>query len=528
MAKTKSTNPCIGNVIGEARPSMVYVVVSRELIRQKPLEIGEFVAISYPEQVIDSPVLGMVTKLSLQNIEIPESLIRGPESFERLGPLGDLSQGEVLVAQVRIVGYIDNGILILPRFPPVPGAKVRRAPLKILQQVFGHGHIRLGVLRANREVEVRIDVNEMVRRHIALLAITGGGKGNTVAVAITQIIKMGGSVLVIDPHNEYHTLKEKRKKQVVIFSETGDASKGIRPIQFKLDNFGTYDLFDILRIPTNATKQRALLRLALHKVQGSAWGWNELTSAISEVADEENKYREQVIALKERMIEARELKIFDKSREIPLSTISGISLVKPRQLSIISLSGLRLEVQQAIVKRIAQKVYHGGIAWRTEAQTDKIACPTLLVVEEAHNFAPAQTFAASLEILKRIAAEGRKFGVGLCIVSQRPGKVHSDVLSQCNSFVVLRIVNPFDQQQIRQSAEAITEDLIEDLPGLNVGEAVITGSILRAPALVKIDKFVGKLGGDDVDIVGAWSTATESLASGKKSAQDYDSDSDPF
>ena len=87
---------------------------------------------------------------------------------------------------------------------------------------------------------------------------------------------------------------------------------------------------------------------------------------------------------------------------------------------------------------------------------------------------------------------------------------------------------PFDQQQIRQSAETITEDLMEDLPGLNVGEAIITGSILRAPAMVKIDKFAEKLGGDDIDIVKAWSTVADNLTSRKTGTQDYNKDSDPF
>ena len=113
------------------------------------------------------------------------------------------------------------------------------------------------------------------------------------------------------------------------------------------------------------------------------------------------------------------------------------------------------------------------------------------------------------------------------MVSQRPGKVHPDILSQCNSMIILKIVNPFDQQNLEQSAEALSKDLFENLPGLNVGEAVVIGPAIKIPAVVKIDKFEGELGGDDIDIISMWKKANkeeDKNQSKKREIPDYITD----
>ena len=92
--------------------------------------------------------------------------------------------------------------------------------------------------------------------------------------------------------------------------------------------------------------------------------------------------------------------------------------------------------------------------------------PVFTLIEEAHHFAPAHSDAVSGAILKQILGEGRKFGVGVGLVSQRPGKLDGDVLSQCNTQFLLRIVNPVDQQKVRESVESVGQDLLRELPAL--------------------------------------------------------------
>ncbi|TDA25366.1 MAG: ATP-binding protein, partial [Archaeoglobi archaeon] len=99
---------------------------------------------------------------------------------------------------------------------------------------------------------------------------------------------------------------------------------------------------------------------------------------------------------------------------------------------------------------------------------------------------------------------GRKFGIGIGIVSQRPKKISDDILSQCNTKIILRIIEPSDQKYIQQASEQISEDLLTDISSLGVGEAIIVGPAVKIPVAVKIRKFRGSYGGRDVDVVSEW------------------------
>jgi hypothetical protein len=143
-----------------------------------------------------------------------------------------------------------------------------------------------------------------------------------------------------------------------------------------------------------------------------------------------------------------------------------------------------------------------------------------IVVEEAHNFVPPEAFTHSASIIRRIAQEGRKFGVFLLLISQRPGRIHPDSLSQCNSQIVLKITNPRDQNAIAQSSERLSEDLINDLPGLNVGEAVVVGDITRTPVMVKVRPRITKEGGADIDVVARLKKARKAVGIDKKLAKE--------
>ena len=129
--------------------------------------------------------------------------------------------------------------------------------------------------------------------------------------------------------------------------------------------------------------------------------------------------------------------------------------------------------------------------------------PSFLVLEEAHHFVPGGQGVPSqaATIIKRIAAEGRKFGLFLVLITQRPHKVHGDTLSQCNSQIIMRLTNPQDQNAIQQSSESVSEGLLADLPGLNVGEAVVLGPLVRVPVQIKIGERLSKEGGNDIDVV---------------------------
>lgn len=173
-------------------------------------------------------------------------------------------------------------------------------------------------------------------------------------------------------------------------------------------------------------------------------------------------------------------------------------LLRPMHLSVLDLAGVDSWVTEFAVNKVLND------AWG-EATTAGLPRPVFFILEEAHNFVPGGQGARSqaAHIIKRIASEGRKFGMFLVLVTQRPYKIHGDTLSQCNSQIIMRLTNPQDQLAIKQSSEGISEGLLADLPGLNVGEAVILGPIVRVPVMVRIGERVSAQGGNDIDVVKA-------------------------
>jgi DNA helicase HerA-like ATPase len=107
-----------------------------------------------------------------------------------------------------------------------------------------------------------------------------------------------------------------------------------------------------------------------------------------------------------------------------------------------------------------------------------------LVIEEAHNYAGAGLTHSCKRQLQRIASEGRKFGLGLCVISQKPSKIDEEILSQCNTGIYMHITNPNDKNHIRNSFESINETIISDLDSLDVGESIIAGAMLDIPFLL--------------------------------------------
>ncbi len=172
-------------------------------------------------------------------------------------------------------------------------------------------------------------------------------------------------------------------------------------------------------------------------------------------------------------------------------------------LTVLNLSGVPFEAQDIVVYNLLKRVFEARVNYVTSTPGEKYEFPIFVVLEEAHRFIPPKTHRTtySSSIIRTIAAEGRKFGVYLIVISQRPSKIDSDVLSQCQSQIVLRIVNPIDQQTIRESSEAFTEVLLKNLPALNVGEAIIVGPIVKCPVMVKIrEKRLTYHGGGDLPV----------------------------
>jgi hypothetical protein len=152
------------------------------------------------------------------------------------------------------------------------------------------------------------------------------------------------------------------------------------------------------------------------------------------------------------------------------------------------MDGLSRRDQQVMAAVLLRKLYAGREAVVVGDRDDvrvPIEHPVFALFEEAHRFAPDGDSQA-LSIIRQVNSEGRKFGIGTGLISQRPSKLDETVLSQCGTQITMQIKNPSDQQAIRDSVESAGKAVLDELPGLTKGQAVISGDAVNTPVLTKI------------------------------------------
>lgn len=172
-----------------------------------------------------------------------------------------------------------------------------------------------------------------------------------------------------------------------------------------------------------------------------------------------------------------------------------------RPIVIADLSGVPNQVLQRIVSVLLRLLYE-SLIWARKLSEGGRARPLLIVLEEAHRYLNDSKDAAG-EIVERIVKEGRKFGVGTMIVSQRPSEIRSTVLSQIGSFVVLRLSNTSDRSLVRSSLPDNLSGLFDAVPVLRTGEAIVTGDIVKLPTRVVVESAESsRPDSSDPDVVG--------------------------
>lgn len=159
-------------------------------------------------------------------------------------------------------------------------------------------------------------------------------------------------------------------------------------------------------------------------------------------------------------------------------------IIRPGQVSILYLGGYDHITQCSIAAITLETLFE----FRANL-TGRIA-PFFTVIEEAHTFIPSAREgtqdAVTLPVVRRIITEGRKFGTGLMLISQRPSRLDETIVSQCNSFLILRLVNPRDQTFVRSIMENLTESDARMIPGFGPGQGIISGQVVRFPLPVRV------------------------------------------
>ncbi|VVB60678.1 DNA double-strand break repair helicase HerA [uncultured archaeon] len=413
------------------------------------------------------------------------------------------------VAFARVIGYREEGTLKVPMSPIKPNAHVYSADAGIIQDTLklDKNGLYLGSLDANKEVPVYIDPTDLISRHVAVLAATGSGKSYTVAVILEELLEKNIPVVIIDPHGEHTSLGiandnpeeiEKAERFNILpknypvceYSPDTTVNSGAQQISFSDKNLEASEILHLL--PTKpSSSQIGVLYSAIKELKESGKAY-DLAEIIKAVEDNQSASKWAVINM---------LEVVRGTGLFSAKPTNIRELVKQGQATIINLRGVSQEIQTVVVYKIVEKLFE-------ERKVGRVP-PMFLVVEEAHNFCPEKEVRASSKIIRTAASEGRKFGFGLCIISQRPARVDKNVLSQCNTQIILRMTNPNDLKAVSY-AEGLTSGIEKEIKNLNPGTALILGR--EFPIFVNIRIRRTKHGGVTVNISEQPKEITELLA----------------
>jgi uncharacterized protein len=176
-------------------------------------------------------------------------------------------------------------------------------------------------------------------------------------------------------------------------------------------------------------------------------------------------------------------------------------------VTIIDLSGIPFEVLSVVVSLMSRLIFSFAFHLRKDKKTDERDLPFLLVYEEAHNYVPrgdSARYRSVKRAIERIAKEGRKYGISLMIVSQRPAEISETVFSQCNNFVAMRLTNPADQHYVNRLLPDNLNAITGALPSLEQREAIVIGDAISVPSLVRVDDITEVPDSQDVEFLQEW------------------------
>ncbi|VVC00868.1 DNA double-strand break repair helicase HerA [uncultured archaeon] len=467
-------------------------VISSNAVRK-----GQFVKVKSEQSGAGAFVVGSVSEITRANryFERAESVAE----YERTSPMSEsfpTAEWEYTVAAVRVHGVFEDGRIARSTFPVAPGTKVIEADEPLLKKFLqlDDSGINLGSLQ-HHKLDAKLSMGKLFQKHLAILAMSGSGKSYLTAVMIEEMLERPSSlgrmgVVVIDNHGEYSGFRQTqygKQTEVIDAKKFRVAYRKVTPQMLKewVPEMSATQYRELVPIMESLRKEM--------KEKHESRSLDDLIARIeSEMADKKkDNVKRPLLAW---LSELRSLRLIGAGDYPKLE-----EMVLPGKLAVFDLSDIENQrKKQIIVSYLCRRLFK-------LRKREKIA-PFLLVVEEAHNFAPEKMekqHALSRGPIITIAREGRKFGACLCLISQRPVQLATTALSQCNTNIILRITNPFDIDHVGESCEGIDKAMLDSITTLRVGEALIVGEAVGSPIFVKIRKRKAEFSakGKDLELI---------------------------
>jgi DNA helicase HerA-like ATPase len=494
----------LGHIVSVTGPRAVAVlsraVRSAGIPERGRVEIGSFVKVETPH----CAVMGLVTAVSAPM------------------PMSEDRQNEMKLIELNLVGEISRDLNgLLPSFrrgvasPPTIGDPLVPADRDDLSCVFAPpalATIKVGSLYQDSTVAARLRVDDLLSKHFVIAGSTGSGKSCALACILQRILEdhAYAHIVVLDVHNEYLTAFGDKVEAISLnnfalpfwllnFQELTAAlttSDEDRDAEAEILSEGVR--FARRRYTDGVVARGSMLRRASDAAVTTIESPTpyRLSDVIGYIDEQLGKLERVQLTLPYRKLKARiETMISDPRygfmfgsltvQDTMAETLGRLFRVpaENKPIAVVDLSVVPAEILDVVVAVIARLAFDLG-TW------SRGGLPILLVCEEAHRYAPSadrSQFAPTRQALGRIAKEGRKYGISLALVTQRPSELDPTILSQCSTAIALRLSSERDQQVMRSSSYEGILDLLEFLPLLGDREAIVLGQGVSMPMRIMFD-----------------------------------------
>ena len=540
---------CIGRV-RHVLGATVTVALDGDLAGISPIYQGRLLAIGQIGSLVRIPqgLVDLVASVSLVGIAELAGRVEPTYSVQH----GERWLQVQLLGQIDLAtGSFERGVSSYPGLDD-PVHFVTPGHLQCVFPQPGAGHVRIGGLSASEELAICLDASKLVTRHAAVVGSTGSGKTSAVASILQNFVSGGWSnanVVVVDPHGEYSTAL---KEHASVRSVLGEGESRLRMPFWALPALDVLKIFAggvgnatfsnrFLELVTNAKREFAAnaewlgldesvvtadtpIPFDIHHVwykldfENRETRTNKSDATTACIVDEGNPtelrsatfqpynpggqaphksslydtYGLMPALLRLGLLDPRLSCFLHPKGEIlgsdPLVEVVQEWLGGGKPISVLNFSGVPPVATDLAVGVVLNLLFE--IALRCEREGPGIGrpCPVLIVLEEAHRYLGESASYMSRGAANRIAREGRKYGVGLLLVTQRPTELPDTALSQCGTLIALRLTNSADQGSVKAILPDTVAGLAAVLPSLRTGEAIVSGEALVLPARVLLDR----------------------------------------
>ena len=463
--------------------------------------VGDFVRIFAGTRRL----IGMITEVESQEADAPPD-----KAVACVDVMGEIIQ------DARGNDHFKRGVSIYPAIGDAAGV-LTREELRLIYEGDADG-ATIGALHHDEAIPARISISDMLNKHFAVVGSTGVGKSSGVAVILNAVLDTAPNVRVflLDGHNEFARCFGSRANVVnsqnlklpfwlFNFEELIDVVYGGRPaVEEELEILSEH--VPVAKGMYLAHRASQSDRFGLRKVDPKRSGFTVDTPVPYQFQDLVGLIDERMGKLENRATRMhchRLISRLDSLRNDPrygfmfenanvggdtmADILTNLFRLEPsgQPITVMQLAGLPAEVVDAVVCVVARMAFDFGL-WSDGA------LPLLFVCEEAHRYAPADPklgFAPTRRALMRIAKEGRKYGVFLGLVTQRPGELDPTIISQCNTLFAMRMANERDQALLRSAVTDAVANLLAFVPSLGTREVVAFGEGLPLPTRLRFTEL---------------------------------------